>query len=75
VVDHVKMVVLIDLFEVHDAPLLIRVNEQDPVSRLRKRIGQVDGDGRFADPSFLIDQTDDHECFGSLTGIFYCIRL
>jgi hypothetical protein len=38
-------------------------------------MGQIDGDGRLADPSLLIDQADDHECIRSFTCIFDGIRL
>jgi hypothetical protein len=52
---------LIDLFPVHDASLLVRVNQQDPVSLLCQPMGQIDGDSRLADPTFLVNQADDHK--------------
>lgn len=60
-VDDVKGIALIDSFPVHDAPLFVRVDQQDPFSLLRQCVGQVDGDGRFTHPPFLIDQTDNHK--------------
>ncbi len=66
IVDGIEIVTLINPLPVHDAALLIGINEQDLFSLFGKSVSQVDGNGCLAHPSLLIDQTDDHDESSSL---------
>jgi hypothetical protein len=41
--------------------LRVGVNQKDTLARTGEARRQVDRDGRFADPAFLIENADDHQ--------------
>ena len=45
----------------HRAALRVGVNQKDTLARTGEARRQVDRDGRFADPAFLIENADDHQ--------------
>jgi hypothetical protein len=44
----------------HRAALRVGVDQQHPAAGLGADRSEVGGDGRFADPSFLVEHPDDH---------------